>query len=426
MSSVRASSNQHPERSPRVQLRLRVLGGMHAGAEFRMPERGILMIGRADDCDLILGDDGIAEHHCVLTVMGEQVMLRALDGDVDTDERRIAPGQSVSLEHFAMARLGDMRFAVGSHWSERWQSLSDASDTGASVLTERQLARRRQGVLASAGLLLLVAILVLFGSWRVTHSASPVAHDASEQLQQTRAILQRLSLRHVSANVDGSGRLVVRGVVDKAAQLPTLKRSLSGAGLATELTVRDWPSVAKQVSDIFAMHGYTVETRLDQDVVEVSGHFGDGTSADKVKRDVLGSSDMQSLNSDVALNLALRNYDERPAEAPKPDPAKRIRHVYRGNDEYVVTADDSHYYPGGTLPQGGKFIHVTDSDDILIKTADDKYAELSKEDDYAAPHPLSDEAVAALVQPAASSTTETVDTPVPEATAKAKGVRQRH
>jgi type II secretory pathway component PulM len=377
--------------SPRVQLRLRVFSGVHAGAEFRLPERGILMIGQADDCDLILGDTDIRDHHCVLTVVGDQVLLRALEGEVDTQDRHVAEGENIALDHFAMVRLGKVQFAVGPHWSERWQSLDDTIDHGAVAAAEKQLASRRRGVLAIVGLLLAFAILVLVGSWKVSHPVATQPRSLSEQLQAARGILLQMSLQHVVATVDDSDRLVVHGVVGNAAQLPALRQKLSQAGLTTELTVRDWPSVAKQVKDIFGMHGYTVETQLlDQGLIEVDGHFGDANSTEKVKKDVLGSADMQSLNSDVGLNLALRNYDEHKPEPPKLDQGKLVLHVNSGDDSYVVTRDQSRYYPGSALPQGGTFVGVTADEDILVRMPDNTYAQLDKEDKYTTPHPLGD------------------------------------
>jgi len=432
MSSQAAIRTRSVDRSsPRVQMRLRVFSGVHAGAEFRMPERGILMIGHADDCDLILGDADIREHHCVLTVVGDQVLLRALEGDVETHEGRIAAGENITLEHFAMARLGDVQFAVGSHWSERWQSLVDAVDHGGSTMTDKQLTGRRRGVLAVASLLLAFAVLVLFGSWKVNHPAPIHLRSASEQLEQTRGILRQMSLQHVSANVDDSDRLVVRGVVGNAKQLPELKQKLSAAGLITELTVRDWPSIAKQVTDIFGMHGYTVETQLlDQGLIEVDGHFGDPDNAERVKKDVLGSADMQNLNSNVGLNLALRNYDEHKPEAPKLDQGKLIRHVNGGADSYVITHDESRYYPGSMLPQGGTFVGVTDDNNVLLRMPDNSYMQLNKDDDYITPHPLGDMdsvAMAHLLSPTSSSSAPGVTAqPVAKPSAAAEMPKPNH
>lgn len=392
MSSQVAHRTASVERaSPRVQLRLRVFSGVHAGAEFRLPERGILMIGQADDCDLILGDADIRDHHCVLTVVGDQVLLRALQGEVEAQGTHIAEGENITLEHFAMVRLGKVQFAVGPHWSERWLSLGDATGQGVATVADKQLINRRRGVLAIACLLLAFAIFVLMASWKVSHPTLVQPRSAEEQLKTARDILHQMSLMHVVASIDGGHQLVVHGVVGNAAQLPELKQKLSQAGLTSELAVRDWPSVAKQVKDIFGMHGYTVETRLlDQGLIEVDGHFGDPDNAEHVKKDVLGSTDMQNLNSDVGLNLALRNFDERKPEAPKLDQGKLIQHVSSGEDSYVVTRDQSRYYPGSALPQGGIFVGVTSDDNILVRMPDNTYMQLNKNDQYTTPHPLGD------------------------------------
>lgn len=399
------ATRQGVEKSPRVQLSLRVLTGTHAGAEMRLPDRGILMIGQADDCDLILADEGIAPHHCVLTVVGDQVLLRAMDGSVATHDGPIAVGENITLEHFAVAHLADVQLAVGPHWNERWQSLADAAGTGAPVFTKSQLDGRRRGLFAVVGLLLLVAMLVLFGSWKVNHPVALATHTVNQQLEQAQAILNDMSLRHVKASVGDDNRLLVRGVVNNAAQLPQLKSRLSTAGLNTELTVRDWPGVAKQVNDIFAMHGYTVETTmLDQGDIVVAGHFGDHENGVKVQKEVLGSSDMQKLGTDLlGLRLATKNYDETPEAPPKLDPGKRIRHVSSaGEDSYLVTRDDSRYYPGKMLPQGGVFLAVSDSGAILVRMPDNSLKQLERDDDYAVPHDI-DEASSANFLPAGSA-----------------------
>jgi len=392
MSSQAIHRPQNPTPpAQRTQLRLRVFGGLHAGAEFRLPERGILMVGNADDCDLILADADIHEHHCVLTMVGDQVLLRALNGHVAVGDKPVASGENITLEHFALVSLGSAQFAVGPHWSERWLSMDEAAGHGDAALVQKQLAQRRRGVLAIVGLLLALAIFVLLGSWKVSHPSTVQPRSASNQLEAARAILHQMSLRHVTADVDSSNRLVVHGVVGNAAQLPELRQKLSQAGLSTELTVRDWPSVAKQVTDIFGMHGYTVETQLlDQGVIEVDGHFGDQDNAEKVKREVLGSSDMQQLNGAVGLNLALRNFDEHKQEPPKLDDGKRIVHVNSGDDTYVVTRDQSRYYPGSALPQGGTLVGVTEQETILIRMTDGSYMQLDKADKYATPRALGD------------------------------------
>jgi hypothetical protein len=65
-----------------VRLRLRVLSGPDAGAEFELPQ-GEFVIGRGHDADLILTDDTVSHHHAKI-VVGERRAtiedLRSLNG----------------------------------------------------------------------------------------------------------------------------------------------------------------------------------------------------------------------------------------------------------------------------------------------------------------------------------------------------------
>ena len=424
MSSMPARlSKQGADKALRVQLSLRVLSGMHTGAEIRLPDRGILMIGQADDCDLILSDDGIAAHHCVLTVVGDQVLMRAMEGEVSTHDGPVAIGENITLEHFAIAHLSQVQLAVGPHWSEHWQSLADAADHGGPTLTGSHLAGRRRGLLGVVALLLLVAVLVLFGSWKVNQPVAVVVHNNGQRLDQVQAILHQLSLRHVRASIGDDNRIQLRGVIGNPAQLPQLRNKLSAAGLDTVLTVRDWPSVAKQVQDIFAMHDYHVETQLQDDgSVMVNGHFGDRDAYAKMQKDVLGSGDMQRLDAEsLGLRLGTKNFDETPEAPAKLDPGLQIKHVFSGPEGYLVTRDGSRYYPNSPLPQahGGLFLGVAANDAVLVRMPNNSLVQLEKDDGYQTPRPIDDATAAAFVQPASAGTSA-----VPAASATTEGAHK--
>src|SRR5699024_11173316 len=216
-------------------------------------ERGILMIGQADDCDLIISDPGIADHHCVLTVVGDQVLLRTLEGRVDIEgEHGRSRGENVTLDHFNMVHLGDhVSLAVGPHWSEHWQKLVDAVG-GGGVGDGSNTGNRR--VLLVAGLLLAVAVLVLVGGWSLMGEQPTAVHRVEKRLAQTRQILDTMKLGpHVKVSNQADGTLVLRGVVGTPEQYQTLKDRLSDAGLTPQMYVRDWPSVQQAVETIFNM-----------------------------------------------------------------------------------------------------------------------------------------------------------------------------
>ena len=400
-----ASTVQPPERpghESRVKMDLRVFSGMHAGAEVRLPERGILMIGQADDCDLIISDPGIAPHHCVLTLIGDQVLLRTLEGHVDIEGTDWGSG-NMALEHFAVVRLGEVTLAVGPHWSERWRQLA-GEDVPADE-DEEQLTKRRKRVLLMSGLLLVVAALVLFGGWHLMRQPTPVAQGIDSDLAQARDIIKAMSLPRVAASEDGSGILVLRGEVDTARQLTALKQHIKDAGLMADLRVRDRDSVVKAVHDIFSVNGHEVRVHMEKDgwEVAVGGHFG-GADLDRIKHNVLASADMQHLNDDMLkrLRLGLVDYDAHAKPPPKQDPNKVIERVYVSKDmAYVVTHDGSHYYPGSTLPQGGVFETAYPDGTIVLKR-DGRYMQLTKATRYRTLAPLDTHAGQPMPAPASS------------------------
>lgn len=388
--------------SPKAQMDLRVFSGIHAGAEVRLPERGILMIGRADDCDLIISDPGIAEHHCVLTVVDDQVLLRTLEGRVEIeggDGRR--RGENVTLEHFHIIHLGErVSMAVGPHWSERWQKLVDAAggngdDGGAPGVNRR--------VLWMAGGLLAIAALVLFGGWSLIHESPSVVHQVEQKTTRAHQILASMSLsQHVRVSNQADGTLVLSGVVGSPEELRTLKQRLQAAGLSPQMQVRDWPSVKQEVETVFAMYGHEVQVKLDKrsSAIIAFGHFGN-MDADKLKTlqgKVFGSPEMQQLDRDIgSLKADIVDYDAKDEPPPGPDPDKAIRQVKVDADgmPYIITEDLSHYYPNSELPGFGKFIGAYPEDGtVLIELPNHKvmqlrrrtkYRELEPEDTHAGP-----------------------------------------
>jgi len=377
-------------KTPKLALSLRVLSGIHTGAEFRLPARGILMIGRADDCDLILSDSDIAAHHCVITVVGEQIMVRAMEAAVETHDGAITPGEHAVLDHFALARLGEVEFAVGPHWSERWQMLADSSAAGVTTMTPRQRAARRHGVLLVSALLLAVAGMVLFGGWRQYHRPDAPRRNLTQMRDEARKVVDAQALRNVAVSTDAEGHVVLRGVVGSDAQVARLQQQLRSMGLITDFNVRAWPGVARQVGDIFQMHGFTVESSLQSlGEVQVGGHFGTRKqAADDAWGAVLASSDMQSLNTNaLGLRLGMRNFDEG-KEPPKAlDPGKRIRRVVGPPDAYVVTADGSRFYPNAQLPQGGTFLGVDEKGNVLVRLGN-QTRQLTRDDEWTTPHDM--------------------------------------
>ncbi len=91
---------------------LRILSGVHAGAEAALSEEEAVL-GRDDDCDFVLDDAGLAGRHFSLRADAGGVGLRVLDADrpVLVDGQSVAG--SVALEPYQVVAVGGLALAVG-------------------------------------------------------------------------------------------------------------------------------------------------------------------------------------------------------------------------------------------------------------------------------------------------------------------------
>lgn len=93
--------------------RMRVLSGLHAGAEAILADDEDTTIGSDDDCDLVLHDDGLGERHIHLSVADAGVRLTVLDLDqpVFVDGRKV--DEAADLQPYQVVAFGRSSFALG-------------------------------------------------------------------------------------------------------------------------------------------------------------------------------------------------------------------------------------------------------------------------------------------------------------------------
>lgn len=358
------SSNTKPKepalRPEADALTLRLLSGIHAGAERALEDGETVVIGCGDDCDVILSDADVAVHHCLVGVRGGHMTLRAMDARVKIGTRVLPPGDPLPLPPFAVVTLGAATFAAGAHWSERWRELAVVSG-GAPV---KPNTASRNG-LRWAALLLGIGMLAMGLAWylanRPRHALSINAERA-----QVAAVLRTLNLHRIQIQAGQNGHLQLFGIVQTPAQADGLRTALSARGMDdVELQVRDGVSVATDLREQLRMAAPPVDAQTawqNNGTVLVTGHFGDGDALTRALR----SSSMQDFNSKLGLKVAIQNLDQLQPGFVTPSPGKRITSIFEGDDPYLVTADNSRYYTGSTLPQGGVFTGL-DGDQILVR-----------------------------------------------------------
>jgi len=370
---VQAGNRQAPDRrqvaKPGVDAwALRVLSGTHTGAERRLDAQGMLLIGSSDDCDIILVDAGVGAHHCILSRTEEVLTIRAVDADVRVDERVQHPGDVHPLEAFSTVRIGSASFAIGPHWSERWQGVLQKIDPAALAGTQRRrIGRGKVAALWAAALLLVASggALVL-----AQHGAAPPPPkpSAASVESQIKALIARSAPNGLSLEKKKDGSFVVTGYAERAEDIDALKAELERQSLNATIEAKSGARIAGDVGEFFRMNNIHATTEWNgKGRVVVRGRFGD----EKDLKAVLASRTMQEFNENLHLKLEVQNTDP-PQPEPKPViDGKRIRRVVDGADAYLVTVDGSRYYRGARLPQGATFVGV-ENDDVLLRYETDE------------------------------------------------------
>ncbi|MDR1435048.1 MAG: hypothetical protein LBI77_01415 [Puniceicoccales bacterium] len=100
-------------------LLFKVLSGPHQGAEFDILEEEII-IGSADECDVVVSDALVANRHMKLQVVGENVFVTPLEGNVFIAGKLLREPSSVDA--FQFLTIGATHMMFGEADSEQWKS----------------------------------------------------------------------------------------------------------------------------------------------------------------------------------------------------------------------------------------------------------------------------------------------------------------
>ncbi|WP_300616218.1 FHA domain-containing protein [Dokdonella sp.] len=365
---------------------LRVLAGIHAGAERKLQERTFLMIGSSDDCDLIFSDHGVAAHHCIVTRNGDELSIRAVDAEVRLDDQVLHPGDPQDVKPFTLVRIGGTCFALGPHWSDRWQTLLSQVEAAPRPAAADATPPRQRG---NRVVTLAVALVLLGASagalMLAQNKAKPVAAPAPAAPRdgEVRGMIDALGYHGLAVTSRNDGRLVVTGYVERSEDLATLRSQLEQHGIRADVEAKSGARIAEDLAERFRMKNLHAKTEWQgQGKVLVRGRFGDRSELDAV----LVSRTIQEFNEKLQLKIDLQNLDPPPPEpGPVPD-GKRIREIVDGSDPYLKTADKSVLYVGAKLPSGGTFMGI-ENGEVLVRDDAGNIRRLSRESVLGAPSP---------------------------------------
>ncbi len=368
---------------------LRIVDGLHAGANRVLARDEMILVGSGDDCDIVLADDGVANHHALVTLVGGRYMVRALDAPVHVGGTQIDPGDPVELSAVQPVRIGEASIAFGAEDDPAWDTFvtvfapDDEREPVRPALVQRLPLIAGVAMLSLASLAIFAAVL-----------------PASEQPADPRERLGALMTEHRVANVDivdgVDGRPTVTGAVDSRAALERLQAQLAAEKIDAQLQLRTGEHIASDVAEMFRGHGIPVQARyVGNGDVEVVGEFADGADIERLVRsravaDIRG---VTRILPRTPQGAAPRAEAERAAPAPA-----HIVSIVRGNDPHLVDSEGRRFVPGDTVPGKGQLISIGEFAHVLSAGGD-----LVKVVPGPAPSPTDTEASAEVTGDAAAA-----------------------
>lgn len=318
--------------NPGTPMEIECVAGLHQSARHRLTQNQWILIGTADDCDIILSDSGIAPHHCFVGYVDGKISVRAVQGNVRWADKNLIPGTVNSQLPAGEFQIGDAVFRVGDS-------------------TKRRLLRGGGTLrLLRWGLALMLPVSI------AGYSMSGSLFDGQQQVTQV---------------------IASSGLAPESNLGPTTQPSNTQA----ETVDLNGDRMAKDLREIMRLSGFRTEVAyLGEGVVEVSGYFGEGKSVSELVRsrairEISGLKKVQIVNHSTALPGASL---EESADTASPG-STMIKIVY-SKDPYLIFDDGSRYYPGAKLPDGSTLVAIADGEGVVVEADSGSSQRLSLDD----------------------------------------------
>ena len=343
-------------------LELRVLSGPQAGARAPLATARVFVLvagAEADDADIVLRDDGSAPVRIRIAAAAGIAMLDVVEGPVMIGTEPLTAGETHAWPMHARLRVGSSVVAFGFASVDEWPGDVEAAAAAAEPAAPQAEAapvrapRRHR----SAGWLVALVLLVTAASAAAIGAARVIGPEPAVAAQPPLADLLRDSeFAGLEAGRDASGRPQLSGRLATLAQRTQLDGWLAARGLSPVVNVVVDEGVARDVVDVFRVHGVAV-------TAQVEGPGRIAAEATEPDRALLARAE-EVVRRDVRGLQALRvaNRAGPPAPPPPPpmpdDPGKRIASVVPGDPAYLVTVDGARYFVGAMLPSGHRITAI--------------------------------------------------------------------
>lgn len=326
---------------------LRIVAGLHAGASRELADREMILVGSGEDCDIVLADDGVANHHALISLVDGRFQVRALDAPLRLEGRVLHPGDPIELDKVQRVGLGEAALAFGDADDPAWLALVPEGTKFAPPPRNAVPFVRRLPMIAAIAVLSL-ASLAIFAAVMPTQEA-PVDVEA-------RLTSLAREYRVADANVvrDVNGVAVLSGTVKDVATRQRMRQQLDNERIDATLSLRTGEDMARDVADVLRGRYPAEKTRyLGNNDVEVTGYFDDMAALEAfAKSRAMRETGVRRV---VPINLAAAADDD---DAAEPQAEVRIVSVERGDNPHVVAADGVRYPVGAELPGKGTLLSI--------------------------------------------------------------------
>ena len=367
------------------QRTLRILSGLHTGAESALRAERVLIGNLEGECDIVLDAGYVEPHACLLRVSDDSWTVLSISGDLWVDDVHVGAQKTLQLKPGAVVTLGRVAFAVADSPAFDWSSVKplfalirpDPSGPMPSVTLLPTLpdARRKWHALKlAAGIGISCLVMASAGAYvtQILNARKPTAEAAERKLQADKLMIASLpSGKEVSIAPfpESPGRVLVQGYIPNRAQITELTAALKKAETDAEIRLVPIDDLSRELARRFdhlapdgvrydAQGRFVVTTRAEdvplhdkqarvlmQEVSAVSGvdlslsdmQTGDGKPVVvKYARSPERPSDVAVTNLDSALGRK----------------SFSVRELRMGELPSVVLDDGMRYFVGGRLPDG--------------------------------------------------------------------------
>lgn len=296
---------------------LKILSGPHQGAEVALDE-GELIIGNAQDCDLILSDTLVSPHHLKTVVSENGVSIVPLESPVYYDGQEIAKDEYFPVEPFKFISLGTTHFIIGPVEGE-WPALSAVDIPGLTKLEkaedalfeekeietlegeggppldlepivektglEKLLEDKKKLILVGAAIVLLIVLVI--GGIFVGLRSSPKEVVKVDLMEPISKIISQVSYPQAFSVEEHGGVYFVKGWVNNDEERNKIEVDLKKlrSNINTEIRVQEY--TLNNLKDLLkAMKAPVSVDSIEPGKMRLYGYYGDEAGWESVKSDI--------------------------------------------------------------------------------------------------------------------------------------------